>query len=269
MAKKSSKRKGPGCLVLVVILVMFALIGALGNRGGTGSRAGMYSMSASAPRVTAASQPSATATPMRYVPGTFRPSRTEPPSTARPAASDRPTARPTARPTGILWPATTPPPETFTLTESLRPGDVSYAVFQIQNRLYDLGYTSVSRNGRYDDATVDAVKAFQSDHRLTADGIAGRMTVNALFAGSNVTVITPTATPRPTQQRTPTPRPTSTSYSAPASGTTYVLNTNTRKFHRTNCSDVKKIKKSNRCDYTGTRSEVINMGYSPCKHCNP
>lgn len=49
----------------------------------------------------------------------------------------------------------------------------------------------------------------------------------------------------------------------------YVLNTNTKKFHIPTCSSVKRIKESNRKDYTGTREEIINKGYIPCKNCNP
>ena len=49
----------------------------------------------------------------------------------------------------------------------------------------------------------------------------------------------------------------------------YVLNTNTMKFHKPGCASVKKMKASNRWDYTGTRDDVIAMGYVPCKKCNP
>ena len=49
----------------------------------------------------------------------------------------------------------------------------------------------------------------------------------------------------------------------------YVLNTNTKKFHYPSCSDVENIKQKNRQDYTGTRDEVIGMGYQSCGHCNP
>ncbi len=49
----------------------------------------------------------------------------------------------------------------------------------------------------------------------------------------------------------------------------YVLNTNTKKFHYPNCSSAKDIKPSNRCDYSGTREEIINQGYKSCKRCNP
>jgi DNA-entry nuclease len=49
----------------------------------------------------------------------------------------------------------------------------------------------------------------------------------------------------------------------------YVLNTNTKKFHHTWCSSVNSMKSKNRKDYTGTREEVINKGYVPCKICYP
>ena len=49
----------------------------------------------------------------------------------------------------------------------------------------------------------------------------------------------------------------------------YVINTNTGKFHFPHCHSVSKIKDGNRWDYTGTRDEVIGMGYVPCKNCNP
>ena len=53
------------------------------------------------------------------------------------------------------------------------------------------------------------------------------------------------------------------------SGTDYVLNKNTGKFHYTWCSSVNQMKAKNRKDYHGTREEVIGMGYVPCKRCNP
>ena len=50
---------------------------------------------------------------------------------------------------------------------------------------------------------------------------------------------------------------------------TYILNTNTKKFHYSDCSSAKKIKDSNREEFTGSRDDVINRGYEPCKNCNP
>lgn len=49
----------------------------------------------------------------------------------------------------------------------------------------------------------------------------------------------------------------------------YVLNMNTHKFHLPSCSSVKRMSESNKGIYTGTREDVINQGYDPCKICNP
>ncbi len=50
---------------------------------------------------------------------------------------------------------------------------------------------------------------------------------------------------------------------------TYVLNTNTMKFHLPGCSAAAKISESNRQEFTGTRDELIAQGYSPCGICHP
>lgn len=55
---------------------------------------------------------------------------------------------------------------------------------------------------------------------------------------------------------------------APA-GTDYILNTNTRKFHYPGCRSVKQMAEENKQLYTGSREEVIAMGYDPCGNCNP
>ena len=49
----------------------------------------------------------------------------------------------------------------------------------------------------------------------------------------------------------------------------YVLNTNTKKFHKPDCGSVKQIKEKNYAESTKSRDEIINMGYEPCKRCNP
>ena len=53
------------------------------------------------------------------------------------------------------------------------------------------------------------------------------------------------------------------------SGITYVVNTNTEKFHYPTCKSVDKIKEKNRMDFVGTREELIAAGYSPCGNCKP
>lgn len=49
----------------------------------------------------------------------------------------------------------------------------------------------------------------------------------------------------------------------------YVLNTNSKKFHRAGCSAVSKMKDKNKELFTGSRDAVIGRGYEPCKICNP
>lgn len=49
----------------------------------------------------------------------------------------------------------------------------------------------------------------------------------------------------------------------------YVLNTNTKKFHVPGCSSVKKMKAANRQDVESTRSDILAQGYEPCQKCNP
>lgn len=49
----------------------------------------------------------------------------------------------------------------------------------------------------------------------------------------------------------------------------YILNKNTKKFHKPECSGVKKIKAKNKDEYTGSRQTLIDEGYEPCGNCNP
>ncbi|MBQ3426786.1 MAG: DNA/RNA non-specific endonuclease [Clostridia bacterium] len=51
--------------------------------------------------------------------------------------------------------------------------------------------------------------------------------------------------------------------------TTYILNTNTKKFHIPSCSSVKKMKDKNKREFTGSRDNVISQGFQPCQRCCP
>lgn len=50
---------------------------------------------------------------------------------------------------------------------------------------------------------------------------------------------------------------------------TYIVNLNTKKFHKPNCRSVSSMSERNKKTYKGKRSSLINNGYSPCKICNP
>ena len=56
---------------------------------------------------------------------------------------------------------------------------------------------------------------------------------------------------------------------ATASAGTYVLNTNSHKFHLPSCSSVDTISPKNRKDVNESREQIISEGYAPCKRCNP
>lgn len=53
------------------------------------------------------------------------------------------------------------------------------------------------------------------------------------------------------------------------SDTEYILNTNSKKFHTTDCSGAKNISPKNKTRYKGDRDELISQGYSPCGTCDP
>lgn len=55
----------------------------------------------------------------------------------------------------------------------------------------------------------------------------------------------------------------------PVAKTTYVLNTNSMKFHNPDCSSVASISDHNRVESTLTREALIQDGYSPCGSCKP
>lgn len=50
---------------------------------------------------------------------------------------------------------------------------------------------------------------------------------------------------------------------------TYILNINTMKFHKPECKSAKRIHDTNKKEYSGTRNDVISMGYEACEICKP
>ena len=50
---------------------------------------------------------------------------------------------------------------------------------------------------------------------------------------------------------------------------TYIINTNTGKFHEPSCRSVQRMNDSNKKEYIGSRDDLITQGYEPCKICNP
>ena len=50
---------------------------------------------------------------------------------------------------------------------------------------------------------------------------------------------------------------------------TYVLNTNTMKYHTPDCPSVADMKENNRQEFAGTAEELKQQGYAPCGRCHP
>ena len=82
------------------------------------------------------------------------------------------------------------PPQPF---RSLNKGDKGADVYWLQMKLKELGYYTGTVTGGYYGGTQKAVKAYQKDYGLTADGVAGIKTQNMLYAD-----VLPTATPEVT-----------------------------------------------------------------------
>lgn len=54
-----------------------------------------------------------------------------------------------------------------------------------------------------------------------------------------------------------------------SSSKTYILNTNTRRFHLPSCSSVQQMADKNKKTYTGSRYDLIEQGFAPCQRCHP
>lgn len=50
---------------------------------------------------------------------------------------------------------------------------------------------------------------------------------------------------------------------------TYIINENTDKFHKPGCSSVSDIKAHNKKEFNGSKEELLEKGYTPCKRCQP
>ena len=50
---------------------------------------------------------------------------------------------------------------------------------------------------------------------------------------------------------------------------TYILNTNSHKFHLPDCPGVSTMSEKNKETYTGDRQTLIDQGYEPCGQCSP
>lgn len=92
-------------------------------------------------------------------------------------------------PTPAIEVTPTPAPTAVATYTTLRKGDEGPEVVTLQQALAELGYLSGAADGNFGTGTQTAVKKFQEDNKLDADGIAGKMTLEALYNKSSVTPI--------------------------------------------------------------------------------
>ncbi len=106
------------------------------------------------------------------------------------------TASPSPAPVWTYSPAPTSVP---TADTTLRNGSSGQAVRTLQQRLKELGYYTGTVDGDFGMATETALKAFQRNHGLTADGVAGANTMAKLNSSDAKKV-----TPAPEKTTSPT-----------------------------------------------------------------
>lgn len=106
------------------------------------------------------------------------------------------TPTPSPKPTPVPTINITPNPA----YKTIKVGDNGDQVRELQEKLAAYGYYAGDIDGRFGNQTRRAVEAFQYQHGLSADGIAGRNTLTVLYE-SNEVRMAPTAeeTPRPVE----------------------------------------------------------------------
>lgn len=140
----------------------------------------------------------------------------------------------------------------------------------------DYAVISVGKGNSYGHPTDDTlsrlrdadVKTYRTDLNgditFTSDGT--KVTEKTQKTASDDKIFSPGSTSQEPKPPANTEKP---SENPSSEETTYILNTNTMKFHYPSCSSADSISENNRDEYTGTRDELIDKGYSPCGRCHP
>lgn len=127
---------------------------------------------------------------------------------------------------------------------------------------------------RLRDADVSVYRTdLQGDIYCTSDG---QTVIFSVERNADADTLSPPKVEKPVVETPPTVPPVDdkeedTTTEQEPTGTDYVGNKNpsSMKFHYSWCNSVKQMKESNKFYYTGTRDEMIAMGYVPCKSCSP
>ena len=87
------------------------------------------------------------------------------------------------------------------------------------------------------------------------DGVMSQEEINALLSSGIIEASSPHPEPEPE--------------AAPEAEVTYILNKNTKKFHKPACRSAELISPKNYEETCGSREEVLALGYTPCGNCRP
>ncbi len=129
--------------------------------------------------------------------------------------------------------------------------------------------TTISATTTQAPTTAKTTKETATTTKLTTT------TTKATTTTTKLTTTTTKATTTTTKLTTTTEKPTTTKVTTITTKSkttiteqemTYVLNTKTKKFHSIRCSW---LPDENREDTKMSRKEIIELGYVPCKRCNP
>lgn len=143
-------------------------------------------------------------------------------------------------------------PAAYAQIDSGATGD---AVTRLQEKLIELGYLTGEASGTLDADTETALMAFQADNGLEPDGIATPELQALIFGDTEALAPAEAGEAEAPEAEEP-------------AAAAYIGNKKTKKFHKADCSSVKDMKDSNKVELS-TRDEAIDLGYQPCKRCNP
>ena len=147
---------------------------------------------------------------------------------SEPTATPKKTAAPTATPTPPASPTPTPEP---TAVPELKSGSKGDEVTALQELLIQYGYLSGTASGKYDNATVKAVKDFQINNGMKETGVCDKEVWEKI-------------TNRPRRQET-----------------VYKSKKGKVYHSKSNCSGMKNPTEM-------TLSDALRKGLTPCSHCH-
>ncbi len=122
------------------------------------------------------------------------------------------------------------------------------------------------------EATVTTIPDKSIEPEITSAAITTPVTTTVPAVTTTVTEKSvPVTTKAPVPVVTDSPPIPQVTIHDPSNSTSrsYVLNTNTKKFHFPGCSSVNQMSAKNRKYIESTREDLIAQGYSPCGKCNP